>query len=287
MAEISSRAANVLENKKNKFQNQEFNDDLGVNYYEFKWRNHDPQIGRFIQIDPLSDEYEYNSTYAFSENKVTSHFELEGLESVSIQGQNKASTFNHHQSKDLSTIELNRKATLTNKTTVNYDQKNSVKKGAISSFLQELPEVGETLRSVDFTQSVSESVTKYSAKILEGDGANLLALTTTAVLTEVSIYMDKVTNINVQVSTTTSYSKITEDDAKNNSISVEVGSLTIPSVQNFTTPGSGNLAKDVSSLSPELKSKVINAIKENAVKLENADKLTQSGLENLKQNKKQ
>lgn len=70
------------ENKKNKFQNQELNDDFGINYYEFKYRNHDPQIGRFIQIDPLSSEYVHNSTYAFSENKVTNHVELEGLEAT-------------------------------------------------------------------------------------------------------------------------------------------------------------------------------------------------------------
>jgi RHS repeat-associated protein len=82
MAGISSKAAGKLENKTNKFQGQELDDDLGINYYGFKWRNHDPQIGRFIQIDPLSDKYVHNSTYAFSENKVTSHVELEGLEAV-------------------------------------------------------------------------------------------------------------------------------------------------------------------------------------------------------------
>jgi RHS repeat-associated protein len=84
MTGISSKSAGGIENKKNKFQNQEFNDDLGVNYYEFKWRNHDPQIGRFIEIDPLAEKYVYNSTYAFSENHITSHVELEGLEKISI-----------------------------------------------------------------------------------------------------------------------------------------------------------------------------------------------------------
>jgi RHS repeat-associated protein len=84
---ISSKALSFgnPENKKNKFQNQELNQDLGLNYYEFKYRNHDPQIGRFIQIDPLSDKYVYNSTYAFSENQVTGHVELEGLEKFSVQ----------------------------------------------------------------------------------------------------------------------------------------------------------------------------------------------------------
>jgi RHS repeat-associated protein len=84
MAGISSKAAGKLENKKEKFQGQELDDELGLNWYGFKWRNHDPQIGRFIEIDPLSEKYVYNSTYAFSENKVTAHVELEGLESASV-----------------------------------------------------------------------------------------------------------------------------------------------------------------------------------------------------------
>ncbi len=82
MAGISSKSAGIQSNKDKTFQGQKFDDDLGINYYSFKWRNHDPQIGRFIEIDPLSEDYEYNSPYAFSENKVTSHVELEGLEAL-------------------------------------------------------------------------------------------------------------------------------------------------------------------------------------------------------------
>ena len=62
------------------FQDQELTDELDLNVYGFKWRTHDPAIGRFWQIDPLADTYVYNSTYAFSENKVVAHRELEGLE---------------------------------------------------------------------------------------------------------------------------------------------------------------------------------------------------------------
>jgi RHS repeat-associated protein len=85
MAGISSKAAGKLENKKNKFQRQEYNDDLGADIYEFKWRMHDPQMGRFWQVDPLAEKYVYNSTYAFSENKVTGHVELEGLEAFEVK----------------------------------------------------------------------------------------------------------------------------------------------------------------------------------------------------------
>lgn len=73
-------ASGSLHNYKNTFQKQERNEDFGVDMYEFKYRMDDPQIGRFCQIDPLADDYVYNSTYAFSENKVTSGRELEGLE---------------------------------------------------------------------------------------------------------------------------------------------------------------------------------------------------------------
>lgn len=71
-------------NKEKTFQGQRFDDELGLDWVQFKWRNHDLQIGRFIETDPLSEKYEYNSIYAFSENKVINHLELEGLEAVPI-----------------------------------------------------------------------------------------------------------------------------------------------------------------------------------------------------------
>jgi len=68
-----------------KFQGQEHVDDLELNWDSFKWRNHQPDIGRFFNIDPLAEKYVYNSPYAFSENHVIAHREFEGLEKVSIQ----------------------------------------------------------------------------------------------------------------------------------------------------------------------------------------------------------
>jgi RHS repeat-associated protein len=65
-----------------RFQGQEHVDDLGLGWDSFKWRNHQPEIGRFFNIDPLAESFLFNSPYAFSENKVTAHIELEGLEAV-------------------------------------------------------------------------------------------------------------------------------------------------------------------------------------------------------------
>jgi len=88
MAGISDKAlkSNYAENKyrfqKQELQNKEFSGGSGLEVYEFKYRMDDPQIGRFWTIDPLSDSFPHNSVYAFSENKVTGHIELEGLEAV-------------------------------------------------------------------------------------------------------------------------------------------------------------------------------------------------------------
>jgi len=89
MAGISSQALQFGKINKYRFQKQElqfqeFSDGSGLNLYEFKYRFDDPQIGRFWQVDPLASEYEYNSPYAFSEDKVTSDVELEGLEAIPI-----------------------------------------------------------------------------------------------------------------------------------------------------------------------------------------------------------
>lgn len=62
------------------FQKQELQDEYGLNWSQFKWRMHDPAIGRFISIDPLATDYSHNSPYAFSENRVINGVELEGLE---------------------------------------------------------------------------------------------------------------------------------------------------------------------------------------------------------------
>lgn len=76
------------------FQGQEHLDDLGLNWDAFRWRNYQPDIGRFFNMDPLADKFYYNSPYAFSENKVTIHRELEGLEALPVNNSNPLYTMN-------------------------------------------------------------------------------------------------------------------------------------------------------------------------------------------------
>jgi RHS repeat-associated protein len=80
----SYQRENVFPNRW-KFQGQEHVKDLDLGWDSFKWRNHQPDIGRFFNVDPLTDKYVHNSPYAFSENRVVGHVELEGLEAVSAR----------------------------------------------------------------------------------------------------------------------------------------------------------------------------------------------------------
>ncbi|MCG2430768.1 hypothetical protein [Aequorivita xiaoshiensis] len=64
------------------FQGQEMDDEVKGegNSLNYTFRMHGPRVGRFFAVDPLAHEYPWNSSYAFSENRVIDGVELEGLE---------------------------------------------------------------------------------------------------------------------------------------------------------------------------------------------------------------
>ena len=74
-----------VKNNLKTFQGQELTEDLGLNTHEWRYRMSDRSIGRFWQIDPLAEDYVYNSTHAFQENKMGMGVELEGLEYAGFQ----------------------------------------------------------------------------------------------------------------------------------------------------------------------------------------------------------
>ncbi len=79
---------------KYKYQEQELQDELGLNWYSFKYRNYDPAIGRFMSIDPLTEKYVDWSPYVFSGNRVIDARELEGLEPYVLYGTPEAASEN-------------------------------------------------------------------------------------------------------------------------------------------------------------------------------------------------
>ncbi len=70
------------------FQGQEVDNEIKGegNSVNFTFRMHDPRIGRFFTVDPLTSDYPFYSPYAFAGNKVISHKELEGGEEMKVIG---------------------------------------------------------------------------------------------------------------------------------------------------------------------------------------------------------
>jgi len=70
------------------FQGQEKDDEIKGegNSVNYKYRMHDPRLGMFFAVDPLSGKYPHNSSYAFSENRVIASVEIEGLEAQDLNG---------------------------------------------------------------------------------------------------------------------------------------------------------------------------------------------------------
>ena len=64
------------------FQGQEKDDELKGegNSLNYKFRMHDPRVGRFFAVDPLTSDYPWYTPYSFSGNKPIQFIELEGLE---------------------------------------------------------------------------------------------------------------------------------------------------------------------------------------------------------------
>lgn len=56
------------------------------NQQDYGFRIYDPRLGRFLSVDPLTQEYPWNSTYAFAENDVIRCIDLEGAEKYIVTG---------------------------------------------------------------------------------------------------------------------------------------------------------------------------------------------------------
>ena len=87
-----NNVVNGTENNYKRFQGQELHKELGLNWLSFKYRNYDPAIARFFNVDPLAEDYVYNGVYNFAENRVIDGIELEGLEWKSIKDDDTGNT---------------------------------------------------------------------------------------------------------------------------------------------------------------------------------------------------
>ena len=51
-----------------KYNGKEWQDELGLGLYDYGWRNYDPALGRWMNMDPLAEKFYPSSTYNYTVN---------------------------------------------------------------------------------------------------------------------------------------------------------------------------------------------------------------------------
>ncbi|HEY4289739.1 MAG TPA: polymorphic toxin-type HINT domain-containing protein [Puia sp.] len=64
------------------FNDTELDDEADLNWYDFGFRNYDPQIGRFVQQDPLADDYAQLTPYQYANDEPIMGIDEDGAESI-------------------------------------------------------------------------------------------------------------------------------------------------------------------------------------------------------------
>ncbi|MDR6457736.1 MULTISPECIES: DUF6443 domain-containing protein [Chryseobacterium] len=67
-----------------RYSTQGQENQIDTKWSSYRWRNYDAGMARFFNADPLSEQYDYQSHYNFSENRVVDARELEGLEAKKV-----------------------------------------------------------------------------------------------------------------------------------------------------------------------------------------------------------
>ena len=69
---------------KNLYKDKELFEDADLEWYDYGFRNYDAQIGRFTQLDPLTDDYPHYTPYQYAGNEPIANVDLDGLEEWNI-----------------------------------------------------------------------------------------------------------------------------------------------------------------------------------------------------------
>ena len=68
----------------NLYNDKELWDDADLNWYDYGFRNYDPQIGRFPQLDPLTWDYPELTNYQYASNEPIANVDMDGLEKFNV-----------------------------------------------------------------------------------------------------------------------------------------------------------------------------------------------------------
>ncbi len=65
------------------YNGKELQDDLELDWYDYGFRFYDPVLGRFPNMDPIADQFNWVSPYNYAENRPIDGIDLWGLQYLS------------------------------------------------------------------------------------------------------------------------------------------------------------------------------------------------------------
>jgi len=94
---------------KYKFGDKEWNDELGLDLYDFGARNYDPAIGRWLNMDLLSEAYNERTPYHYVGNNPVNKVDIEGHFEISVKDQERYKILTNYLKNGIGEILKNRK----------------------------------------------------------------------------------------------------------------------------------------------------------------------------------
>ena len=80
MKELSANSSSTLHRNEYQYNGKMFQDELGLDWYDYGFRYYNPQIARWHVIDPLAEKYLSHSPYNYTLNNPIGNIDLFGLD---------------------------------------------------------------------------------------------------------------------------------------------------------------------------------------------------------------
>ncbi|SHM97339.1 RHS repeat domain-containing protein, partial [Flavobacterium chilense] len=69
---------------KYKYNGKELQDELGLNFYDYGARNYDPALGRWMNIDPMAEKNNFESSYMYVHNNPLKYIDPDGKDGIIV-----------------------------------------------------------------------------------------------------------------------------------------------------------------------------------------------------------